>query len=78
MWCKVAKHIPGDQNTLADGTYRWPSNEVEDDVNRLTKEEGWIRCEIRENGNKIINALLENDTVYQQLDDQLWSLMQLD
>ena len=39
-WRHIAKHIPGLDNTLADGISRWPEDKVHKDVARLTNDDG--------------------------------------
>ena len=38
--CHIAKHIPGVGNTLADGISRWLEDKKQENVARLTNDDG--------------------------------------
>ena len=49
-WRYDAKHIPGVQNTLADGISRWPRSELADRVRQLTNTDDWSEQSIGARG----------------------------
>ena len=73
-WRQVAKHIPWVENRLPDGTSRWPEEEIHNDVNRLTQEQGWKRQELA-GGNTVLDKILNLNLPKERLDDHLWSLL---
>ena len=74
-WCHFAKHIPGLENTLADGISRWPENKVHEHVARLTNDDGWKEQNVQAHGKKIFSLLLQNKLPAERLDEQMWLLM---
>ena len=44
--CQAAKHIPGVENRLAGATSRWPEEDIQSNVDRLTQQRGWRRQEL--------------------------------
>lgn len=40
VWCHVANHKPGQQDTLADGISRWEEHEIAVNVEKRTKDSG--------------------------------------
>ena len=73
-WCQVAKHIPGVENRLADGISRWTEEEIHNNVNRLTEEQGWKRQELA-GGITVLDKILNLNLPKEGLDDHLLSLM---
>ena len=75
-WCHIAKHIPGLDNTLADGISGWPEDKViHENVARLTNDYGWKEENIQAHGRKIFSLLLQNKLPAERLDEQMWLLM---
>ena len=72
-WCQVTKHIPGVKNRLADGISRWPEEEMKNNVNPLTQEQGWKREELT-GGNIVLDGILNLNLPKERIDDHLWSL----
>ena len=70
---QVAKHIPGVENRLADGISRWPEEEMKNNVNPLTQEQGWKREELT-GGNIVLDGILNLNLPKERIDDHLWSL----
>ena len=58
-WCHIAKHIPGLDNTLADGISRWPEDKVHENGTILTNDDGWKEENIQAHGRKIFSLLLQ-------------------
>ena len=73
-WCQTTKHIPGVENRLVDGISRWPEEEMQNNVNRWTKEQGWKRQEMA-GGNTVQDMILNLNLPKERLDDHLWSLL---
>jgi len=74
-WCHVAKHIPGRENTLADGISRWKADEVESNVKRLTRDDSWRMQDIGDAGRELIEMILQENLPNGRLDDIAWNLM---
>ena len=74
-WCHVAKHIPGRENTLADGISRWDEDKVAANVEKLTKESGWKQVDIGDGGRSLFEILLRRTFPKQSVDDQTWGIM---
>lgn len=74
-WCHVAKHIPGRENTLADGISRWDADKVAANVEKLTKDSGWKQVDIGVGGRSLFEILLEQPFPKESLDDRTWGIM---
>ena len=62
-WRYDAKHIPGVQNTLADGISRWPRSELADGVTQLTNTDDWYEQAIRARGERLCEIVLQTKTL---------------
>ncbi|CAB1116852.1 unnamed protein product [Ectocarpus sp. CCAP 1310/34] len=74
-WCHVAKHIPGRENTLADGISRWKSEDVEVNVERLTHSNNWRMQDIGDTARETIEMILQEKLQNQRMDGLVWSRM---
>ena len=74
-WNHTAKHIPGVQNTLADGISRWPRSVLADKVRELTNSDEWSEQDIGERGKGIFDTVLQTKNILSMHDDLLWNLM---
>ena len=74
-WNHTAKHIPGIQNTLADGIPRWPKSILEDKVREQTNSSDWYDQTIGTRGSGIFNIVLHTENIHSQHDDLVWSLV---
>ena len=74
-WCHVAKHIPGVENTLADGISRWEENTIQDNVTRLTQDHQWNRIELGGAGTLLVDTVLQPTLPAQSLDEYMWETM---
>ena len=52
------KHIPGVENRLTGGISRWLEEEMQNNVNRLTQEQGWRRQDLA-GGNTVRDSILD-------------------
>ena len=57
-WCHIAKHIPGHDDTLADGISRWPEDKLRENVARTTNDDDWREQDIQAHDRKILSLLL--------------------
>ena len=55
-WCHIAKHMPGLDNTLADGISRWPEDKVH--------ENGTILLTMTAGKKRISRHMVEKSSVY--------------
>ena len=62
-WRYDAKHIPGVQNTLADGISRWPRSELADRVTQLTNTGNWSEQSIGARGERLCEIVLQTKTL---------------
>lgn len=53
-WGYNAKHIPGIQNTLAEGISRWPRSQLAAKVRQLTNSNDWREQAIGTRGNRLL------------------------
>ena len=74
-WNHTAKHIPGVQNTLADGISRWPRAILADKVRELTHSSEWLEQSIGRRGSGIFDIVLQTKNILTKHDDILWNLM---
>ena len=74
-WRYSAKHIPGVQNTLADGISRWPRAEVADRIRLHTKTDGWREQSIGPAGERLCAIVLQTKNIHPRHDEMLWQLM---
>ena len=68
-WNHSAKHIPGVQNTLADGISRWPREMLADKVRELTHSCDWREESIGPRGLGICYFVLQTKTILTKHDD---------
>ena len=50
------------------------SEDIQNNVNRLTQEQGWNRQELA-GGKTVLDMILNQNLPEERLDDQLWSLL---
>ena len=74
-WSHDAKHMPGVQNTLADGISRWPRTEIAERIRDLTNSYAWVEQPIGPRGNKIFDIVLQTMNLQTRHDDSLWRIM---
>ena len=74
-WSHDTKHIPGVQNTLADGISRWPRTERAERIWDLTKSHAWAEQSIGPRGNEIFDIVLQTKNLQTRHDDSLWRIM---
>ena len=55
-WSHDAKHIPGVQNTLADGISRWPRAELPGKIRELTNSDDLVEQPIGPQGENIFTS----------------------
>lgn len=72
--CHVANHIPGVENRLADGIFRWPDKEIQQNATQRTQQQGWIRQETA-GGELVLDTIYTLDPLKERLDDHKWSLL---
>ena len=72
-WRYDAKHIPGLQNTLADGISRWPRLELADSVRQLTKN--WSKQSIGARGERLREIVLHTKNIAPRHDNMLWEII---
>ena len=73
-WNPTAKHIPGAQNTLADGISRWPRLVLADKVRELTNSIACPEQDIGSRGSGIFGTILHTNNTLSKHDDILWNL----
>ena len=73
-WNHTIKHIPGVQNSLADGVSRWPREMLADKVRELTHASDWREQSIGPQGSWIFYIVLQINILTKH-DDVLWTLM---
>ena len=76
-WRYDAKHIPGVQNTLADGISRWARSELADRVRQLTNTYVWCEQAIGVRGGRLCKIVLQTTNIAPRHDNLLWDIMQL-
>ena len=74
-WSHVAKHVPGVENTLADGISSWPRAELARKVRELTNSTDWMEQKIGPRGSKIFDLVLRTKNIVTRHDDRLWNIM---
>ena len=74
-WSHVAKHVPGVENTMADGTSRWPRAEFARKVRELTNGTDWTEHKIGPRGSNIFDLVLRTKNIVTRHDDRLWNSM---
>ena len=74
-WGYDAKHIPGVQNTLADGISRWPRSELADRVRKLTNTDDWSEQSIGTRGERLCEIVLQTKNIAPRHDNMLWEIM---
>ena len=74
-WSHLARHIPGVENTLADGISRWPRAELGRRVRELTNSDEWTERAIGDQGVAIFDVVLGTKCIAHRHDDILWNLM---
>ena len=74
-WRYDAKHIPGVQNTLADGISRWPRSELADRVRQLTNTDDLSEQSIGARGERLCEIVLQTKNIAPRHDNMLWEIM---
>ena len=74
-WRYDAKHIPGVQNTLADGISRWPRSELADRVRQLTNTDDWSEQSIGAREERLCEIVLQTKSISPRHDNMLWEIM---
>ena len=74
-WNLTAKHIPGAQNTLADGISRYPRLVLADKVRELTNSTEWSEQDIGSRGSGIFDIILQTTNILSNHDDIFWNLI---
>ena len=74
-WRYDAKHIPGVENTLADGISRWPRAELAEKVRQLTNTDDWREQSIGESGERLCEIVLQTKNITTRHDNMLWKLL---
>ena len=69
------QHIPRVDDMLADGTSRWPKDNVHENVVRLTNQDGWREQNIQAHNRLVFSPLLRNKLPAGNLDAQIWLAM---
>ena len=77
-WNHNAKHIPGVQNTLVDGTSRWPREMLADKVRELTYFSDWREQSFGPPGSGIFDSVLQTKNILTKHDGMLWTLMMIE
>ena len=54
------QHIPRVDDMSADGTSRWPEDNVNENVARLTNQDGWKEHNNQAHGRKLFSSLVRN------------------
>ena len=75
-WNHVAKHIPGVQNTLADGISRWPRPDLAAKVRELTNSGDWGEQKLGSNGKNVFELVLQATDVMPRHVALLWNIME--
>ena len=67
------QHIPRGDDMLADGTSRWPEDNVNENVARLTNQDGWRQQKNQAHGRKSFSSLVRNKLLVpaRKLDEQM-------
>ena len=74
-WNHTAKHIPGVQNTLADGISRWPGSLLADNVREVTNSSDWYEQPSGTRGSGIFYIVLQTKNIRSKHDESLWNIM---
>ena len=74
-WNHTIKHIPGVQNSLADGVSRWPREMLADKVRELTHSSDWREQSIGPRRSGIVYTVLHIQNTLTKHDDVLWTLL---
>ena len=74
-WSHAAKHIPGVQNTLANGISRWPRAELAEKVREVTGSNDWVVQDIDRQGLRMFDFVLVIKNVSNRHDDRLGDIM---
>ena len=69
------KHIPGVQNTLADGISRWPRSELADRVRQLMNTDDCYEQTIGARGERLCEIVLQTKNIASRHDNMLWEIM---
>ena len=75
-WSHDAKHIPGVQNTLADGISRWARTEMVENIRELTNSDDWVQQSIGPRGGNMFDVVLRTKNMGKRHDYSLWNIMQ--
>lgn len=71
----VAKHIRGIDNVLADGIPRWPADQLQVRMIKLTGEQGWKYLDVGHRGKTILDVVLQEPLPHRRLEEELWSVI---
>ena len=74
-WSYAAKHIPGVQNTSADGISRWPRAELAEKIREVTDSNDWVEQDNGSQGSNIFDVVLALRNILNRNDDRLWDIM---
>lgn len=75
-WCHAVKHIPGQENTLADGISKWKPEEVATNVRKLTQDDDWQNQDIGTHGRELIDLILQERLPNSRMDNRARKLLQ--
>ena len=73
-WNHTKEHIPGVQNTLADGISPWSRVILADKVRELTQISDWHEQSIGQQGSGVFDVVLQTKNIHTKHDDTLWNL----
>ena len=65
------QHIPRVDDMSADGTSRWPEDNVIENVARLTNQDGWGEQNNQAHGRKLFSLFVRNKLPAEKLDEQM-------
>ena len=74
-WCFQAKHVPGVENTLADGLTRWKVEEIPNNLQRESPGTPWQVKELGEEELRVCSEILREATHLDELQRRLGQLM---
>ena len=77
-WNRNEKHIPGGQNTLADGISRWPREMLPDKAREPTHSSDWREQCLGRRGSGMFDIVLETNNILTKHDDVLWTLTMIE
>ena len=74
-WCFQAKHVPGVENTLADGLTRWREADIPNNLQRESPGTPWQVQKLGEKELRVCAGILREATHLEELEGRLGQLM---